>query len=311
VGLGGRLDATNVVEADVSVIASISLDHTQILGDTLTAIAREKADIIKYGRPCVSAPQSAEALAVIWETAATRHAPLHIVDGSGAAWEHSPEGRWDLLLDGERLDDLQLSLRGGFQRINAGLAATALAALSRTSPPLSRPITLEAIRSGLEAAEWPGRFEVGATSPLVLLDGAHNVESAIRLREALHEEYPGRRPIYVLGIARDKDVEGIVKALCGPAGADLAPAPGLVVATASNNPRAADPDVIAELVEGLGVPPGTASTVATALVRAQAAAGVGDMVVATGSLHVVAEAREALGLAESSGEDAFNPWMTR
>lgn len=308
VGLGGRLDATNVVEADVSVLASISLDHMQILGDTIEQIAREKADIIKVGRPVASAPQLPEAMAVIWETAAARHAPLRIVDGSGAAWEPTAEG-WDLLLEGERIADLRPSLAGGFQRINAALAATALSAFGKGLS--ERPISLNAIRAGIEAAEWPGRFEIASRAPLTILDGAHNVESAQRLREAIEEEFPGKQPIYVLGIARDKDLAGIVDALCRPPAPGITACPTLVVATQSENPRAAAPGEIKRLTEQHGIAATSADSVRHALALAGAAAGPDQVIVATGSLHVVAEAREAMGLAEPSGEDVFNPWATR
>ncbi|MBI2317809.1 MAG: bifunctional folylpolyglutamate synthase/dihydrofolate synthase, partial [Betaproteobacteria bacterium] len=118
VGLGGRLDATNVVAATISVLTSISLDHTRILGDTVAAIAREKADIIKVGRPVISAPQPPEAMAVIREKAAERSAPLVVAAGTGAHWQDFPRECWNLLSEAGRLDGVRLSLRGGFQRIN-------------------------------------------------------------------------------------------------------------------------------------------------------------------------------------------------
>jgi dihydrofolate synthase/folylpolyglutamate synthase len=306
VGLGGRLDATNVVEAEVSVLTSVSLDHTQILGSTLTAIAREKADIIKIGRPVVSAPQHPDVHAVIWETAQARRAPLQIAGGSGAAWEPTPLGGWDLLVDGERIENLHLALRGGFQRTNAAVASTALAALRQRG---LRRIDTEAIRAGLEQTAWPGRFEVVSANPPIVLDGAHNVDSAGRLREAIHEEYPGLLPIYVLGIAADKDAPGILRALTEPAGSDAAPPPAAVVATAAHQPRALSAERLAGLAGEAGVPTEAAPNIQAALARATGWLTSDHVLVVTGSLYVVAEARVLFGLADpTTADDLFDPW---
>ena len=307
VGLGGRMDATNAVAASVSALTSISLDHTQILGNTVAAIAREKADIIKQGQPIVSAPQPPEALAVIREMAAERGARLIVAD-DGARWQEFPSDHWNLITGAGRLDDVRLSLRGGFQRINAAVATTALLALPEVA---GFSLELGAIRTGLEDTDWPGRFEMVAIDPLIIVDGAHNVESAQRLREALAEELPGRRPIYVLGIAADKDIGGIVRALCSPStGARTAPAPRLVIATASRHPRAAAAETIATAVRETGTETTVAETLHNAIRQARREAAVEGVVLVTGSLHLVAEAREHLGLAEPSGEQAFDPWAT-
>lgn len=306
VGLGGRLDATNAVEAMVAVLTSISLDHTQILGNTVAAIAREKADIIKAGRPCVSAPQPPDAMAVIREIAAARDAELLIAQGTGAGWERTERDAWTLLTQRGRLENVRLSLRGAFQRINAAVAATALNAFGAES---GRPIELDAIRAGLESTTWPGRFELVTTEPLTLVDGAHNVDSAGRLSEALAEEYPDHRPIYVVGIASDKDIPGIIHALSSRTGsANAAAAPIRIIATAARHPRAARPETIADAARSAGVDVSIAGSVREALNIARASAHDREIVVVTGSLHAVAEAREALGLAEASDELPFDPW---
>lgn len=305
VGLGGRLDATNAVDAAVSVLTSISLDHTQILGDTVEAIAREKADIIKSGRPCVSAPQTPAALQVIKEFAQRRGSDLRVVGEDGARWEQGASGGWDVITSRGRLAHLHLALRGGFQRINAAVAATALEALETQGV----DVPLEAVRIGLEQVIWPGRLEYVRGDPPVVLDGAHNLESARRLREALREEHPGFRPLYVLGIAADKDVGGIVGMLCAFTRDEaMAPEPVYVVATAAHHPRALAPEGIARAAQEAEVTATVAPSVAEALRTARRRAVPGDVVVVTGSLHVVGEAREALGLAEPSGERAFDPW---
>ena len=313
VGLGGRLDATNAIDATVSVLTSISLDHTQILGHTLGAIAREKADIIKVGRPCVSAPQHLEAMEVISGMAATRAAPLLVAGRNGARWEQTPIGGWDLLVEENRLTQLHPSLKGGFQRINSAVAATALTAFANEA---SLRFDHGALRVAVEQTEWAGRFETASTAPPTVLDGAHNVESVQRLREALAEEYPGLQPIYVIGVPSDKDVAGIIHTLCAPAvsgafGAAVAPPPTMVICTAARHPRATSPQALAALVGTAGIRALVVPDVFPALEAAARQFQPGNVIVATGSLHVVAEAREGLGLAEPSGEDAFNPWAAR
>lgn len=307
VGLGGRLDSTNVVDAELSVLTSISLDHTRILGDTITAIAREKADIIKPARPCVSAPQHTEATGVIRATAEARGAPLFIAGANGAGWERTPFGGWELRVDGRHLDPIYPALRGGFQRTNSAVAATALSVLQSSA---GLQIDAEALRAGLEDVVWAGRFEVAATAPPLILDGAHNVESAQRLREAVHEEYPGLSPIYVLGIAADKDLAGIVAMLCSQRDGPTAPAPPLVLVTAARHPRAARPEVVAALVRSAGVEVIVSEQLAQALEIAASRVRGDNVLVVTGSLHTVAEARVAVGLANPSDEDPFDPWAT-
>jgi dihydrofolate synthase/folylpolyglutamate synthase len=323
VGLGGRLDATNVLDASVSAITSISLDHTQVLGDTVEAIAREKADIIKPGRPCISAPQTAGAMAVIRETAAARGAPLIVAGETGARWDDAPR-EWDLITARGRVATLEPALLGGFQRTNIAVAASILDALYLAPLPNPPPqggrgqganprslggrgqdaqavarTALEDVRVGIERAVWPGRFEVVSGEPTMVLDGAHNGDSAQRLREALRERFGDTGLVLVLGIARDKDLGVIVTGLM-PA--------RVVIATHARHPRAADPADIATLATSAGTHALIEPDVGSALQRARDAAEGDEVVVATGSLHVVAEAREALGLAMASDEPAFNPW---
>ncbi len=293
VGLGGRLDATNVLDASVSAITSISLDHTQILGATVEAIAREKADIIKPGRPCVSAPQPASAMAVIRETAALRGAPLRVAGENGARWDGS-----DLLTARGRIAGVHPALRGAFQRTNAAVAASILDALDEHG--FART-TLDDVRAGIEDVVWPGRFEVVPGTPPIVIDGAHNGESAHRLREALHDEYGHAGIVLVLGIPRDKDLHAIVEGLM-PA--------RVVVATRARHPRAMEPARIAEAAASAGAETFIEPSVAEALERARTAVREAEVIVVTGSLYVVAEAREALGLAAPTDEPAFNPWAS-
>ena len=289
VGLGGRLDATNVLIPEVSVITSISYDHTAILGETLGQIAAEKGGIIKPGRPVVSAPQQPEAWDTLSRIAAERGSDILFGDrdwqASGTSDSFSLHGPW-----GE-FDNLQSALVGRHQVENAGTAVAACWVLGQRGITVSEP----AIRAGLVGVSWPGRFEVVRSAPIVVVDGAHNVDSFERLAQTLTDEYGGRRRLtLILGIARDKDVEQMVRI--------VAPLASRIIATASRHPRAASPERIVAAVQTLQPPLPevvVAADVAHALDMAFESADDDDVICASGSLYVVAEAREALGLAES------------
>lgn len=304
VGLGGRLDATNILTPRVSVITALSYDHMALLGDTLTLIAGEKAGIIKPGVPVVSAPQHDESLVVLERIAAERGCTLtltgrdvqfksvaHSLDGQTFdVWtaEHSrqlaalraagqPVAAW-------RPDRLEIPLLGAHQVENAATAYAALQALGATGLPLSA----DAIRDGFKRVKWPGRFEVMHRSPFVVIDGAQNRESAQRLREAVDAYFEGRRLVLVFGASADKDIAGMFR--------ELLPRAAVVVTTQAVHPRAADPDELAEQVRGQGFtgPIESVGPVHRALSRARDLAGAEDVVLATGSLFVVSEARAAL-----------------
>ena len=209
-GLGGRLDATNALTPAVSVLTSIDFDHMAWLGDTLDAIAGEKAGIIKPGVPVVSAPQEPGAAAVIARVAAEHDAPLHVItDPLPADWS--------------------LALPGTHQRTNAALALAALDAAGVTT-------TEKARRAGLAQVEWPGRFQ-RLQNGEVVLDGAHNPAAARRLAHTWHEEYGGHhRATLILGMMHDKDIPAVCRA--------LAPLAARVIAVPVRNPRAAPPGEI-------------------------------------------------------------------
>ena len=279
VGMGGRLDATNVVTPNVAAITSISLDHMAILGDSLAEIAAEKGGIIKPGCPVVVGPQAPEALAVLERIATERESPIY------------PAGR-DWHVDGERLSgpwgdwhDVRLALRGSHQMENTGIALMALWLLD---PRLLADE--QRARAALASVSWPGRFERVASDPTIIVDGAHNVDSIARLAQTVAEARYGRLTV-ILGISRDKDVEGMVAAL-----AALSPS---IIATASHNPRAADPDRLAAAAHTNGLPVEVVVDVATAVHLARSRSQSDDLILVTGSLYAVAEAREALGLAET------------
>jgi len=292
VGLGGRLDATNVLTPLVSVITSISYDHTAVLGDTLTQIATEKAGIIKPGIPVVSAAQHAEARAVIEATARDRGAPLTQVtqddafELSGLAHRVAADSR---TLDGQRVvwsrgaqtDTLDLRLLGKHQIANATTVLATVAALRAQGIAISDA----AVRAGLANVEWRGRFEILARAPYLIVDGAHNADSAYQLVTTLRDYFPRARLHFIFGSSNDKDIGGML--------AHLMPHAASFTITRSHSTRAADPDWIARLSASFGVTPTIASDPASALAHAHALAQADEVVCATGSLFIVAEVRAA------------------
>ncbi|MDE3089971.1 MAG: bifunctional folylpolyglutamate synthase/dihydrofolate synthase, partial [Chloroflexota bacterium] len=299
VGLGGRLDATNVVTPLVSVITSISYDHTAILGDTLAQIAREKAGILKPNIPAVSAPQRDEALEVVERVANENRAPLIAIspdlefqvsdaDFQVTFIDQNLDGqRFTLTRQSETFDlslftlGLQIGLLGKHQLTNA---ATALAALHVLRDQGIR-IPDAAIQQGLAHVEWHGRFEIIAREPFIVLDGAHNADSTQQLVETLLDVFPRARLHFVFGASRDKDIAGMFAALC-PHAASL-------VLTRAHNPRAADLARLADLAAEHKTETSIAPDLASALRDAQSRAASSDVICVTGSLFVVAEAREA------------------
>ena len=287
-GLGGRLDSTTVVRPAVAVITSISLDHTQVLGDTIAQIAGEKAGIIKDGALVVSAPQRPEAADVLDRVARQYQATLLLGERDWQWWEEPGEpGRPLLGLAGPRgtHHGLAVGLLGRHQLLNAATAVIALDTLRGRGLNLNE----EAIAAGLRRVRWPGRLEVVRDRPTLVLDGAHNDDSARRLREALADIFPCRRLILVLGTSSDKDVAGIVR--------ELAPAASAIVVTRSRHPRSAPTAQLQGHCREYTNAVTEADNVPAALAQALARTEPEDLVCVTGSLFVVAEAREALGLA--------------
>jgi len=292
-GLGGRLDTTNVIQPMVAVITSISYDHTYILGDTLEEIAGEKAGIIKEGRPVVCAPQKPEAEQVIVETSQRRRSSL-ILLGREWTWERTAS---DLtgqsmtvqchipghngLMPGGVAEEFRVPFLGSYQVTNAVTALATLDQLYRQGIPL----TLEDVDQGLRSSRWPGRLEILNQSPLLVMDGAHNVDSVQRLMAALREDLSFRRLIVVAGFSADKDIAGMMRELASHADE--------LILTQSIHPRAAQPAELAKQAPKSGAKIRTADDVPSALWQALDLATDQDLVCVTGSLFVVAEARAA------------------
>ena len=293
VGLGGRLDATNVVTPDVAVITSISLDHTAILGDTLAEIAAEKAGIIKPHGVVVVAPQAPEALSTILGVCRNQHAKA-IQVGKDVTWLSRETGLdpWEgqsVTVKG-RLEEYQLDipLLGDHQLENAATAVAALEALVEQG----NAIPAEAIKRGFAQVAWPGRMEVLSRSPLFVADGAHNLHSMNALMESLDRLAPSNRLILVAGFSRDKSVAAMVHRLALVS--SRAQAIPIVFATRSRHPRSLSPAAVAAHFGNEGLKAVESATVADAVEQALALAGSEDLVLATGSLFVAAEAREAI-----------------
>ncbi len=261
VGLGGRLDATNVVTPQVAVITSLSYDHTHLLGNTLAEIAFEKAGIIKPDIPVVSSPQEGEAMRVLLDVTRERNAPLtligrdwhfaprsHDLDGqSFYLWSAREQAQMDEMLDRSGEPQwmplrYEIPLLGYHQVINA---VTAVAAL-RILKDRGWNIPEAAIAEGLRNVRWDGRFQVLHRAPLVIVDSAHNRDSARRLRNALDDYVPGRQVVLLFGASDDKDIAGMLD--------ELAPRILRMVATRSTHPRAADPERVAALARERGFP---------------------------------------------------------
>ena len=286
VGLGGRLDATNVIQPLVSVITSLSYDHTHLLGDSLSDIAAEKAGIIKSETPVVLAPQQLEADLVVRAIAEERNAPVVQInrDWHYVATDRSFEGQtfqvWRAGEDSTRAD-LSIPLLGHHQVQNGAVAYVALQSVSSRG----LPIELRQIQQGLAATEWPGRFQVLAHEPAIVLDSAHNRESALKLRIALDDYFPGRQITMVFGASSDKDVRGMFL--------ELAPRVSRVILTRANHPRSEDPETLARLARGFGFDAEVVEPVAAAMQHATEHANVEQVILATGSLFVIGSALAA------------------
>ena len=282
VGMGGTFDATNVITPEVGIITSISLDHTEVLGNSLAEVAGEKAGIIKPGSIVVTSPQPDEVARVIEETCLNRGAELIRV-GSDVTWRSLgfDSDRQSLQVKG-RLNSYKLSipLLGRYQLENAAVAVAALEVLAERGFKISR----DSIVNGLAKVNWPGRLQILSRHPLLVVDGAHNPDSAQKLKQSLEQYFNFDRAILVIGVSCDKDIAGIVS--------ELAPLFGKVIVTRSRHPRAmAPPPIVAEFTRH-GAEVEVAEDVSTALSLALGMAGARDLVCVAGSLFVVGEAIE-------------------
>jgi len=301
VGMGGRLDATNVVEPLVSVITDISLDHQKYLGNTVAEIAREKAGIMRAGRAVVTLPQQPKANDVIGNTIlevgaqavnAVPYVPP-VSPGSSQYLVPSTEQdrfvyRYPLQVLGEEIL-VETPLVGRHQLRNMALAIAAVVELSQQG---FSGITAKSIEQGVRETRWPGRFQVIPARPgrpEIVIDVAHNPAGAWALRAALSERYEDRPLIFVFGAMRDKAISEMTEILFPPA--------YQVIATRPNNPRAASAEEIRQAAARTGVEVEAIENVQEAVERALAVANPGAVIVITGSIYLVGEVMQLIGVA--------------
>jgi dihydrofolate synthase / folylpolyglutamate synthase len=284
-GMGGRLDATNVITPLVTVITNIDLEHSEFLGNTLALIAGEKAGIIKSGVPVVTGAVQPDVIRVIKREAAARQSPVYRLpdDFKPERISSGREQRFHYRGIKAACDGLMITMPGSYQVDNACLALASIECLREAGLPVDEP----ALHFGLEQTQWEGRLERVAHKPDLYLDGAHNPSSARMLAGAVRDmkrEY--RRLVLVLGILGDKDYRGIVS--------ELVPLADHVVVTKPEYSRAMDVAALSSEVRALHSSVETAETVSKAVVAAQAIAAPDDLILVTGSLYVVGDARAAI-----------------
>ncbi len=285
-GMGGRLDATNVVTPLVTAITTIAIDHTAELGETLELIAGEKAGIIKPGVPVVSAPQDPEAAAVIARIATERGSPLYRVGEELRLWPstfYTPRReRFSVQSEHGVYADLACPLLGEHQQTNAAVAIGIIERLQEAGV----PVQPAEIRTGLATVHWPGRLQVVRERPLLILDGAHDPASIAVLLAALARHFPGHPRRFIAGFSREKDWPAMLR--------QLAPAAEELLLTAANSPRAVPPDQLADEARPLLANVTTAPDIGTALQELLRRAAPEELLCVTGSLYLVGDALRAL-----------------
>jgi dihydrofolate synthase/folylpolyglutamate synthase len=284
-GLGGRLDATNIVTPLVSVITNVDFDHQQWLGETLEQIAAEKAGIIKPGIPVLTSAEPGRGLEVIAATAQHQDALLTVIDRNDAK--------------GSLLDAARLPLPGDHQRLNAALAVAAVRAVETHFR-----VPQEAIFKGLSNVHWPGRMQL-VKSPggqTILLDGAHNPASAAALAAAFRQQYPGACPALILGVLADKDWR--------PLAETLAPLARRLLLVPVNSRRSLAPGDLLDVCRMAN--PQAAVEVCASLADALDRSAREPFVIITGSLYLIGEAMERLQLSPVPAVDerGLNEWGT-
>lgn len=280
VGMGGRLDATNVIRPKVAVISNIGLDHMEYLGDTIEAIAGEKAGIIKEGGVCITGAKQASVRSLFARIAEERRAKIRFLDKDFKIRRHR-DGSFSY--SGKNsYKHLRLSLLGRHQLENAALALGALEELSL----LGFKIKEEDIRQGFLAARWEGRLEIVNENPLIILDGAHNRSGVQILLRSLKEYFPERRKIFVFGVLNDKEYNVMTRRLARQA--------DIFIITRPNSSRAVNPEDLLPVASQSCLRVEVEEAPSLAIKKAVLAAGGDDLICITGSLYLVGAAREIL-----------------
>ncbi|MBE9537227.1 MAG: bifunctional folylpolyglutamate synthase/dihydrofolate synthase [Proteobacteria bacterium] len=282
-GLGGRLDATNILKPLVSVITPVAIDHCEYLGDTLEAVAAEKAGIIKPSVPVVFGKQPDEVLAVLEADASGKKSETLRFDCDYRR-NSLPEGKFQYKGISIELDGLGLSLVGSHQQDNAAVAIAATECLSGSGLAVAEP----AIRQGLMSVFWPGRYEVISKSPDIILDGAHNPAGVGVLTETMEIRYPRKKGVVIAGFMADKDIDGMLER--------LAPIANVIILTNPGGERGFDPqgkigykDTLNKETELIVLP-----DVEAALSRGRSLIGEAPFMLVTGSLFLIGGVRKRL-----------------
>ena len=278
--MGGRFDATNVIQPEVALLTAISYDHMEVLGDTLTKIAGEKCGIIKPGCVCVSHPQLEEAARVIDQECQAKAVPLIRVGRevtrreTGHSFDHQNieiKGRLGTYA-------VTIPLLGQYQLDNTAAAVAALEVLIQRKFKLTQADILK----GLASVDFPGTMQIVGRNPFMVVDGGHNPGAAHNLQEALKHYFKPAKTILVIGVSNDKDLAGVVK--------ELAPVSNLVIASRANNPRSTKPEIIAAEFAKYGLTARLTTSIPEAVAQAKTMAGEHDLICITGSFFVVGEA---------------------
>ena len=282
-GLGGRLDATNIISPLVSVITPVALDHADYLGSTIEEVAAEKAGIIKESIPVIIGKQEAAAATILSTIAAEKGARTFLYD-SDFKLNNSGEDCFDYSGVSEGLNNVEISLYGAHQQENASVALACLEVLAGSGFALSADV----LRKGVRETSWPGRFEVVSSNPEIILDGAHNPSAAKGLAASLKNRFDGNKGVIVAGFMADKDIEGIL--------AELAPLASTIILTRPSEDRAFDPaGGASEIKKSLKrcettVIPDIKEAIDKGIMLAKEK----SFIIITGSLYTVGEARTIL-----------------
>ncbi len=277
-GLGGALDATNVIQTPVlEVIASISMDHMDVLGDTLEKIALQKAGIIKPGTSVVSAAQEPEAAQVLADVCAEKGCKLYVTEPEKISEVRYGCGKQSFSY--KHWENMEISLAGSFQIFNACLALEAIDALKREG----WEITEQQVREGMAKAQWKGRFTLISQKPAIVLDGAHNPAAARELRHSLELYFPGKKLHYIFGVFRDKDYRQVIT-LTAPL------AEHIITIQTPGNPRALPAKELMEAVKQVNPSVEAADSIGDAVEKSLKNAGEEDAVIIFGSLSFLGEA---------------------
>ncbi len=276
VGLGGRLDSTNVVNPLISIITNVAFDHMDFLGHDILDVTREKAGIIKRGVPVVTGAQDAPQR-IIEETGKSNDSPVYVM---GRDFSYEKKGPQSMSYSGLslRLNDVFVNLKGDHQLANAAIALCAAELLSS----LGFGIDQKEFYAGLSQVTWPGRLEIVREKPVVILDGAHNVDGIRALAGFLTSQFPGRRRLLIFGVMKDKEYEKML--------GELLPHVDETILTVPKNDRALPPEFMQKLAPKAIV----ADDVTWALKKAKSMSTDEDVIVITGSLYLVGECKTVI-----------------